>query len=101
MKERTNDEQTKMFLHGNLEVAKDLTENGLEAFVQKESLSQIMSLLLEEQLDNLMFGEISDTNDFEDQIRCVKQEEKARCIQFMKILLILYVFNWNQRLISK
>jgi hypothetical protein len=39
-----------------------------------------------------MFGEISDTNDFEDWIKCVKQKEKARHIQFMKIPLILYVF---------
>jgi len=33
MKERTNHEQTKMFLHGNLEIAEDLMENGLEAFM--------------------------------------------------------------------
>jgi hypothetical protein len=33
MRKRTNDEQTKMFLHGNLEVAEDLMDNGLEAFV--------------------------------------------------------------------
>jgi hypothetical protein len=39
-----------------------------------------------------MFGEIFDTNDFEDWIRCVRQEEKAKHIQFMKIPMIPYVF---------
>ncbi len=39
-----------------------------------------------------MFGEISNTDDFEDQIRCVGQKEEHKHKQFMNGLLILDVF---------
>jgi hypothetical protein len=40
-----------------------------------------------------MFGEILKTNDFEDWIRCINEEDEHRCEQFMKGLLILDVFH--------
>ncbi len=43
-------------------------------------------------MDNWMFGEILDTSDFEDWIRCIYEEDEHRCEQFMNDLLILDVF---------
>ncbi len=46
-------------------------DDGLELFVQKEGLHQIVNLIFEKQTNNLMFGEISNSEDFEDLMQCV------------------------------
>ncbi len=38
----------------------------------------MINLLLEEQTNNLIFGELSDSNDFEDYLKCVDEEEHKR-----------------------
>ncbi len=49
----------------------ELMDDGLELFVQKEGLHQIVNLIFEKQTNNLMFGEISNSEDFEDLMQCV------------------------------
>jgi hypothetical protein len=57
MKEKVEDEQSRMFLCNKLEIAKDLMDNGFESFMRKEGLSAILNLILEKQVHNLMFKE--------------------------------------------
>jgi len=58
-------------------------DNGLEDFVQKESPNQIMNLMLEEHVNNVISGEIFDSNDFENWMQCVwGHEEEKRNEQF-------------------
>jgi len=52
-------------------MVEDLMDNGLEDFVQKESPNQIMNLMLEEHVNNVISGEIFDSNDFENWMQCV------------------------------
>jgi hypothetical protein len=60
-------------------------DNGLETFVQEEGPNQIMNLILEEQADNVMFGDITEYEDYEDWIRCVAKDEKRRNEQFLNV----------------
>jgi len=55
-----------------------LIDNGLETFVQEKGPNQIMNLIMEEHADNVMFGDIVESNDYEDWIRCIVKDEKRR-----------------------
>jgi hypothetical protein len=58
-------------------------DNGLETFMQEERPNQIMNLILEEQADNVMFGDISEFEDYEDWIRYIVEDEERRNEQFL------------------
>jgi hypothetical protein len=58
-------------------------DNGLETFMQEERPNQIMNLILEEQVDNVMFGDISEFEDYEDWIRYIVEDEERRNEQFL------------------
>jgi len=47
MRERTKDEQAKVFLCNKLKITKNSMDNGLESFVQKGGPSLILNLILE------------------------------------------------------
>jgi len=47
MKEKVEDEQSKVFLCNKLEIIKDLMDNGFKSFMQKEGLSPTINLILE------------------------------------------------------
>jgi len=47
MKEKVEDEQSKVFLCNKLKITKDLMDNGFKFFMQKEGLSPILNLILE------------------------------------------------------
>ncbi len=53
-------------------------DDGLEAFVQEEGPNQIMNLILKEQTNNVVFGDIFEYQDYEDWIRCVVEDEKMK-----------------------
>ncbi len=57
-------------------------DNKLDLFVQNEGPHLIMNLLLEEQVNKIMFGEITNFNDFEDWLCCVNQDEERKNEQF-------------------
>jgi hypothetical protein len=59
-------------------MAKELMDNGLETFVQKEGPNQILNQLLEEQIQNVIFGEFFDFDDFGDWISCAAEDEDRR-----------------------
>lgn len=61
-----DDDPPWLILQEEKEMAKELMDNGLETFVQKEGPNQILNLLLEEQIDNVIFGEFFDFDDFGD-----------------------------------
>ncbi len=44
-----------------------------------------MNLIFEEQANNVIFGEIFNYDDFEDQMRCVAQDENRKNEQFIVI----------------
>lgn len=83
MEELADDEQEKLFLHMNTSSLEDVVDNGLETFVQKEGPNQIMNLILKEQTDNVVFGDIFEYQDYEDWIRCVVEDEKRKNEQFL------------------
>ncbi len=58
-------------------------DNGLETFMQEEGQNQIMNLILEEHADNVMFGDISEFEDYEDWIRYIVEDEERRNEQFL------------------
>ncbi len=51
--------------------------------MQEEGLNQMMNLILEEQVDNVMFGDISESDDYEDWIKCNAEDEERRNEQFL------------------
>jgi hypothetical protein len=50
----------------------------MDCFVMHEGPKQMINLLLEEQTNNLVFGKLSDLDDFEDYLKCVDEEEQRR-----------------------
>ncbi len=81
-KDVVDDETRYLFLLNGSREVEELIENKLNLFVQNEDLRHIMNLLLEKQVNMVMFGEISDFDDFKDQLRCVNQDEERRNEQF-------------------
>ncbi|CAM6026248.1 unnamed protein product [Sphagnum balticum] len=73
-----DDDPPWLILQEEKEMAKKLMDNGLETFVQKEGPNQILNLLLEEQIDNVIFGEFFDFDDFGDWISCAAEDEDRR-----------------------
>jgi hypothetical protein len=59
-----------------------LNDNGFKSFVQKEGPNQIMNLILAKWINNVLFGKTFDSNDYDDWIRCVEQDEHMRNVQF-------------------
>ncbi len=51
--------------------------------MQEEGQNQIMNLILEEHADNVMFGDISEFEDYEDWIRYIVEDEERRNEQFL------------------
>lgn len=43
----------------------------------------MMNLILEEQVNNVMFGDISESDNYEDWIRCDVEDEERRNDQFL------------------
>jgi hypothetical protein len=50
----------------------------MEDMVRHEGLTQIINLLVEDQIDNIMFRELFDSDDLGDWMRCVAEEEEKR-----------------------
>lgn len=73
-----DDDPPWLILQEGKEMAKELMDNGLETFVQKEGPNQILNLLLEEQIDNVLFGEFFDFDDFGDWRSCAAEDEDRR-----------------------
>jgi hypothetical protein len=73
-----DDDPPWLILQEGKEMAKELMDNGLETFVQKEGPNQILNLLLEEQIDNVIFGEFFDFDDFGDWRSCAAEDEDRR-----------------------
>ncbi len=71
MENMTDVEEGNLFLLNEFKEIEELMDDRLEFFVQKEKLHQIVNLIFEKQIDNLMFGEISNSKDFEHLMRCV------------------------------
>lgn len=46
-------------------MAKDLINKCFELFVWKKDPNQIMNLILEERIDKVLFGKVSNSNDLE------------------------------------
>lgn len=44
----------------------------------EEGPKRMINLLLEKQIKNLVFGKLSDSDDFEDWLKCVEEEEYKR-----------------------
>jgi hypothetical protein len=44
----------------------ELQDNGLDTFVKHEGPNQFLNMLLEEQAENIIFGQIYDSKDYED-----------------------------------
>jgi len=44
----------------------------------EEGPKRMINLLLEKQIKNLVFGKLSDSDDFEDWLKCVEEEEYRR-----------------------
>jgi hypothetical protein len=78
MEDVTNVEEGNLFLLNEFKEIEELMDDGLEFFVQKERLHQIVNLILKKQADNLMFVEISNYEDFEDLMRCVDYDEDRK-----------------------
>ncbi len=78
----TENEQYRLFLKNQLTTTQDLNDNGFESFVQKEGPNQIMNLTLVERIKNVLFGETSDFDDYEDWIKCVEYDEHMKNVQF-------------------
>jgi hypothetical protein len=78
MEELIDDEQGKSFLQNDTSLLEDRMDNGLEIFVKEEGPNQIKNLILEEHADNVMFGDISKYDEYEDWIRCVAEDMKKR-----------------------
>jgi hypothetical protein len=51
-----DDEQYILFLKGQPTMVKNLIDKCFELFVRKENPNQIMNLILEERMDNVLFG---------------------------------------------
>ncbi len=51
---------------GNHEFLEELQDNGLDTFVKHEGPNQFLNMLLEEQAENIIFGQIYDSKDYED-----------------------------------
>jgi hypothetical protein len=49
-----------------LTTIEDLNDNGFESFVQRGGPNQIMNLILVEWINNVLFGETFDFDDYED-----------------------------------
>jgi hypothetical protein len=46
-------------------MVKDLIDKWFELFVSKENPNQIMNLILEERMNNVLFGKLTNSNDLE------------------------------------
>jgi len=53
----------------------ELQDNRLDTFVMQERPNQSINLLLEEQIDNIIFGQLSNYEDFENYMRCVVKDD--------------------------
>lgn len=65
------DEQYNLFSFDKAKEIENLMDNGFENFVKKEGPNQIMHLILEEQINNMHFGEVFDSNNFKDWMKRV------------------------------
>ncbi len=74
----TKCEQYRLFLKNQPRTTEDLNDNGFESFVQKEGPNQIMNLILAKWTNNVLFGKTVDSDDYENWIRCVEQDEHMR-----------------------
>jgi hypothetical protein len=52
-----------------------MEDDGMEDMVGQERSMQIINLLIEDQTDNIMFGELSNSNDLGDWMQCVTEGE--------------------------
>ncbi|CAM6077339.1 unnamed protein product [Sphagnum tenellum] len=68
-----DDDPPWLILQEGKERAKELMDNG-----QKEGPNQNLNLLLEEQIDNVLFGEFFDFDDFGDWRSCAAEDEDRR-----------------------
>lgn len=97
-----DDEQYRLFLEGHPIIVEDQVNNGFELFVQKEGFNQIMSLILKEYTNNVFFGEVSDSNNFEDWMKFIEGDEDHENKQFIfaKFSHISYVFQLNTKMVA-
>ncbi len=52
----------------DLGVGEEMQDDKMDCFVMQEGPNQMVNLLLEEQTDNIIYGELSNSKDFEDWI---------------------------------
>ncbi len=72
----------KKFLQNDTSLLEDLMDKGLETFVKEEGPNQIKILILEEHVDNVMFGYISKYDYYENWIRCAIEDKENKNEQF-------------------
>jgi hypothetical protein len=77
-----DDETKDMFLPNESKEVEKLMDNEFNLFVQNKSPHHIMNLLLEEQANRVLFGKNSNSDDFEDWMRCADQNEEKWNEQF-------------------
>ncbi len=88
-----DDEQCRLFLERHPIIVENLINNGFEIFVQKEGFNQIMSLILEEQINNVLFGEVFDSNKFENWMKFIEDDDRNKQFISMKSSQISYFFS--------
>ncbi len=54
---------------------KKMEDDGMEDMVGQEGLEQIINLLVEDHIDNIMFGKLSNSNYLGDWMQCVTEED--------------------------
>ncbi len=95
MEDLANDGTWTLLIHSKED--EDLMDNGSRFFVQHEGPNQVMNLILEKQAHNVFFSEISNSDDLDDQMQCVAQDEDIRNEQFMATwgTFVLDIFQLN------
>jgi hypothetical protein len=67
-----------MTQHEVITLLEEMDDDVMEAMVKHESPTQIINLLIKNQANNIVFGELFNSNDLEGWMRCVVTEEERR-----------------------
>ncbi len=67
-----------MTQHEVIILLEEMDDDVMEAMVKHEGPTQIINLLIKNQADNIVFGELFNYDDLEDWMRCVVAKEERR-----------------------
>jgi mannose-1-phosphate guanylyltransferase len=75
---------TDMTLHEVITLLEEMGDDVMEAMVKHEVSTQIINLLIKNQADNIVLGELFNFDDLEDWMQCVTTKEERRNEIFLK-----------------